>query len=123
MLSPDWRDIVLLIPFFVVVNSDMQRRMRQVIKEAAVRAYGSIGAACIDMGVAQPHFNRALDGERGLPAGFLNLSPGFYGWLAVGLVEEFGIPKAVRRSALLMLGVMARRRILPARMTGQKEVA
>lgn len=114
---------MLFIPFTTTVNTDMQRRMRGVIKEAAIRAYGSIGAACIDMDVKQPHFNRALDGERGLPPGFLNLSPAFYGWLAVGLVTEFGVPREIRKAYVVMLGVMGRRRIVPARMAEQKEVA
>lgn len=113
---------MLFIPFTATVNTDMQRRMREVIKEAAVRAYGSIGAACIDMDIAQPHFNRALDGERGLPPGFLNLSPAFYGWLAVGLATEFGVPKELKSAFRLMLGVVGRRRIVPARL-GQKEIA
>lgn len=113
---------MLFIPFTATINTDTQRRMREVIKAAAVRAYGSIGAACIDMDVKQPHFNRALDGERGLPPGFLNLSPAFYGWLAVGLVTEFGVPQEIKSGVRLMLGVMGRRRILPARL-GQKEVA
>jgi hypothetical protein len=105
------------------VDTETQRRMREVIKQAAMRSYGSLGAACIDMGIPQPHFNRALDGERGLPPGFLNLTPEFYGWFAVGLVEEFGIPKQIRSAFKLMLGVMGRRRIVKAVLPVKERVA
>jgi hypothetical protein len=115
---------VICVPVFVVVKSDTQRRVALVIREAATRAYGTIGAACVDMEIKnQSHFGEALDGERGLPAGFLSLSPKFWGWLAVGLATEFGVPRELKSAFRLMLGVVGRRRIVKARMHEQKEVA
>jgi hypothetical protein len=84
---------MILVAPMAVVNGDMHRRMAQVIRTAAIRSHGSIGAACIDMDVRQPHLNAALDGERSLPVGFLSLPPKFWFWMVVGVVEEFGIPQ------------------------------
>lgn len=101
----------MFIPTIAVTDDVMHRRVSSVIRLATERAYGSINKACIDMDVKQPHFNSALDGERGLPVGFLSLSKAFWAWFAVGLAEEFGIPKAVRRGARLMWVAVQRKRM------------
>jgi hypothetical protein len=102
-----------------VVNGDMHRRMAQVIRTAAVRSHGSIGAACIDMDVRQPHLNAALDGERSLPVGFLSLPPKFWFWMVVGVVEEFGIPQEFAGLSEVF-GFGQRKHMVKARMDAQK---
>lgn len=113
----------MFIPTIAVTDVDMHRRVANVVRTATERAYGSINKACIDMDVQQAHFTSALNGDRGLPVGFFSLSRKFWAWLAVSLVEEFGVPRAVRQGAWLMLGAFNRRRMAKASVTAERKVA
>lgn len=105
------------------VNEDMRRRVANVILTAIERAYGSVSKACIDMDVKQANFNDAMAGQRNLPVGMLCMSKKFYAWFAVGLAEEFGIPREVRSAFRLMFGVFGRRRMARAELRAERKVA
>ena len=84
------------------VRTDIKTRLRKCLRDAIERVEDSDKAACATMGVKQPHYSEEMAGERPLNLdNKTNLDPRVWGWFAVYLAADFGIPEELETAQRL----------------------
>jgi hypothetical protein len=76
---------MLMFPVSGSVMERLERRQRyaDAMRKAMRRYYGHLNDACADMNVKPSNLDAALNGDRGLPVGFLEMPLGFMAWWAI----------------------------------------
>jgi hypothetical protein len=76
------------------VRTDIKARLRKCFRHALERVEDSDKAACSTMDVKQSHYSEEMAGDRPFNLdNKTNLDPRVWGWFAVYLATEFGIPE------------------------------
>jgi hypothetical protein len=84
------------------VRTDIKARLRKCFRDAVERVEDSDKAACATMGVKQPHYSEEMAGERPFNLdNKTNLDPRVWGWFAVYLAADFGIPEELETAQRL----------------------
>jgi hypothetical protein len=84
---------MLCAPPLATVRTDIKTRLRACFRHALERVEDSDKAACSTMDVKQSHYSEEMAGDRPFNLDSkTNLDPRVWGWFAVYLATEFGIP-------------------------------
>jgi hypothetical protein len=76
------------------VRTDIKARLRQCFRHAVERVEDSDKSACLTMDIKQSQYSEEMAGERSFNLDSkTNLDPRVWGWFAVYLASEFGIPE------------------------------
>jgi hypothetical protein len=114
---------MLMFPVSGSVMERLERRQRyaDAMRKAMRRYYGHLNDACADMNVKPSNLDAALNGDRGLPVGFLEMPLGFMAWWAIYLLDVTGIPREIKHGARVMFGLLGSRRLARAEMPAATE--
>jgi hypothetical protein len=87
------------------VRTDIKMRLRVCFRAALQRVEDSDKAACYRMDVKQSHYSEEMAGDRSFNLDSkTNLDPRVWGWFAVFLATEFGIPEELETAQRLETG-------------------
>jgi hypothetical protein len=87
------------------VRTDIKARLRACFRLAVERVEDSDKAACSTMDVKQSHYSEEMAGDRPFNLDSkTNLDPRVWGWFAVYLASEFGIPEELEVARRLETG-------------------
>jgi hypothetical protein len=93
--------LMLCLPM-ATVRTDIKERLRNCWRDALEHVENSDKAACDTMGVKQPHYSEEMAGERPFNLdNKTNINPRVWGWFAVYLASEFGIPEELETAQRL----------------------
>jgi hypothetical protein len=86
--------VFMLCAPMATVRTDIKARLRVCFRAALQRVEDSDKAACYRMDVKQSHFSEEMAGDRPFNLDSkTNLDPRVWGWFAVYLAADFGIPE------------------------------
>lgn len=102
---------VIGIPFMLPVSDETHRAHAAAITKAILRSYGTIDAACIEMGVNPANFHKELTGERSINyTRLMKLGSKFFCWLPVFLAAAYGMPEELETADRLRAQVTTHER-------------
>ena len=108
------------VGFFTAIDPKVLQLHAERIKTALRFANLSIDKAALWMDMDQSLLRRQLQGDGHISyTRLVKLPVAFWQWLAVGIAEQVGVPKAVRRAVRLQLAVVSRKQM--ARMDADVE--
>jgi hypothetical protein len=93
------------------LTDDRRRQISRVVRGAFRHNNQTMDNAALEAERDGRQFARQCDGFEGSLTSFMKQPKGFWQWLAVGLLEEFGIPPELERVAQLHRIVSGRKRM------------
>lgn len=96
----------------VSVDVVLHQRFVSILLEANRRYGMSVEKMAVWLDVDVRQLRRQLEGEGNISfTRMMQLPVGWWGWFAIGILTEFGIPRELRRAARVSVAIFAEKRM------------